>query len=180
MNYYPDEECDLVHGLSKLFSEIDINGDKRMEWSEFTQYVIDAVMQNTIKKNSKGEVPNQKDLLEQAHSKYLQRFSESQFIDSCVHDGAIYKAVYYGTLDRILATEGKSHMLKFLSTDLKRKETIDLYTKDLDVYCKDEPSEDKNGRLENTYFVLAVAYNEKDQMVIMLNTDISSCAHAAI
>jgi hypothetical protein len=35
-----------VYGLNKLFAEIDINGDEHMEWSEFTQYIIDAVIQN--------------------------------------------------------------------------------------------------------------------------------------
>ncbi len=68
MNYKQEEKYDLVHGLCKLFSEIDINGDGKMEWREFTQYVIDAVMQNPIKKNMRGELPNQQDLLEQAHS----------------------------------------------------------------------------------------------------------------
>jgi len=40
-----DEKYDLVYGLQKLFAEIDINGDEHMEWSEFTQYIIDAVIQ---------------------------------------------------------------------------------------------------------------------------------------
>ena len=31
-----EEEYDLVHGLVKLFDEIDINGDEHMEWTEFT------------------------------------------------------------------------------------------------------------------------------------------------
>jgi hypothetical protein len=39
-----DEKFDLVYGLQKLFAEIDINGDEHMEWSEFTQYIIDAVI----------------------------------------------------------------------------------------------------------------------------------------
>jgi hypothetical protein len=38
----------LVHGALKLFSEIDINGDAHMEWSEFMQYIIDAVVENSI------------------------------------------------------------------------------------------------------------------------------------
>ena len=31
-----EDKFDLVHGLLKLFAEIDINGDEHMEWSEFT------------------------------------------------------------------------------------------------------------------------------------------------
>lgn len=30
------EKYELVNGLIKLFQDIDINGDKHMEWSEFT------------------------------------------------------------------------------------------------------------------------------------------------
>lgn len=45
--YYPKEEkLDLVYGLAKLFSDIDINGDAHMEWSEFTQYIIDSVLED--------------------------------------------------------------------------------------------------------------------------------------
>jgi len=31
-------------GLKKLFEDIDINNDKYLEWSEFTQYMIDVVV----------------------------------------------------------------------------------------------------------------------------------------
>lgn len=37
------DRLDIVFGLDELFEEIDINGDGKMEWSEFTQYIIDAV-----------------------------------------------------------------------------------------------------------------------------------------
>ncbi len=43
-----EEKYELVHGALKLFSEIDINGDAHMEWSEFMQYIIDAVLENSI------------------------------------------------------------------------------------------------------------------------------------
>ena len=31
-----EDKYDLINGLVKLFNDIDINGDKHMEWSEFT------------------------------------------------------------------------------------------------------------------------------------------------
>jgi hypothetical protein len=43
-----EEKYELVHGALKLFAEIDINGDCHMEWSEFMQYIIDAVLENSI------------------------------------------------------------------------------------------------------------------------------------
>ena len=39
-----NEKYQLIHGLILLFHDIDINGDGHMEWSEFTQYIIDAVI----------------------------------------------------------------------------------------------------------------------------------------
>ena len=37
----PSERLDLMNGAIKLFEEIDINGDGRVDWSEFVQYVSD-------------------------------------------------------------------------------------------------------------------------------------------
>ena len=37
----PAERLDLMNGAIKLLFEIDINGDKKIEWSEFVQYVKD-------------------------------------------------------------------------------------------------------------------------------------------
>ena len=36
ISYSREDEYDVVYGLCQLFSEIDINGDEHMEWSEFT------------------------------------------------------------------------------------------------------------------------------------------------
>jgi len=43
-----DEKYELLHGALKLVSEIDINGDQSMEWSEFMAYMIDAVNASAI------------------------------------------------------------------------------------------------------------------------------------
>ena len=39
----PYDELNLVYGLYKLFCEIDLSGDEIMQWSEFTQFMIDRV-----------------------------------------------------------------------------------------------------------------------------------------
>ena len=36
-----NEKLDLLNGSISLFTEIDINGDGTVEWSEFVQYVTD-------------------------------------------------------------------------------------------------------------------------------------------
>lgn len=40
----PQQKSQLYDGLIRLFTDIDINGDKSLEWSEFTQYITDAVI----------------------------------------------------------------------------------------------------------------------------------------
>jgi hypothetical protein len=102
MNHFPEEKYDLVHGLCRLFAEIDINGDKHMEWTEFTQYIIDAVMQTPTKINEskkrkllkfvKGEgTKSQNDLVEKAHSQKFSRLFPSKIVDRFLHDGYIQK-----------------------------------------------------------------------------------------
>ena len=48
INCNDEEKYELIHGALKLFSEVDINDDKHMEWAEFMQYIIDAVMDSSI------------------------------------------------------------------------------------------------------------------------------------
>ena len=47
-----EEKYELIHGALKLFAEVDINGDHHMEWDEFMQYIIDAVMETSISNNN--------------------------------------------------------------------------------------------------------------------------------
>lgn len=51
-----DEKYELVHGCIRLFAEVDINGDGGMDWSEFMQYMIDAVSGNTVKRENEDTV----------------------------------------------------------------------------------------------------------------------------
>jgi len=51
------DKYDFVNGLNKLFNDIDINGDGDMEWKEFTQYIIDAVIGNAEQAQFEGSKP---------------------------------------------------------------------------------------------------------------------------
>ncbi len=44
LEFREEEKFEIVKSLAQLFAEVDINDDKHMEWSEFTQYIIDSVM----------------------------------------------------------------------------------------------------------------------------------------
>lgn len=58
INYPVEEKIDLVYGLIRLFKDIDINGDEHMEWSEFTQYIIDCVLEDKINPKSSNLFSN--------------------------------------------------------------------------------------------------------------------------
>eukprot|EP00826_Nyctotherus_ovalis_P044173 TRINITY_DN4756_c0_g1_i6.p1 TRINITY_DN4756_c0_g1~~TRINITY_DN4756_c0_g1_i6.p1 ORF type:complete len:525 (-),score=156.78 TRINITY_DN4756_c0_g1_i6:79-1653(-) len=167
MTCKPEEKYDLVHGLCKLFSEIDINGDRKMEWREFAQYVIDAVMENPVKKNAKGELPNQAELLEQINSLKFLRFNESDIVDSASHEGGIQRAIYYPSIDRILLLEIKSHVLKLIGQDIRKKEQVDLYDKGMNLYMDDDDLEEVSGEFQyEMYFALSAAYNEEGRILV--------------
>lgn len=42
------EKLEMIHGLIRLFKQVDVNGDQQMEWSEFVQYIIDQVLSESI------------------------------------------------------------------------------------------------------------------------------------
>lgn len=43
------DRVDVIRGLIRLFEDIDINGDGNMEWSEFTQYVVEIAREDRSK-----------------------------------------------------------------------------------------------------------------------------------
>eukprot|EP00826_Nyctotherus_ovalis_P048278 TRINITY_DN5663_c0_g2_i1.p2 TRINITY_DN5663_c0_g2~~TRINITY_DN5663_c0_g2_i1.p2 ORF type:complete len:197 (+),score=51.20 TRINITY_DN5663_c0_g2_i1:300-890(+) len=164
MDYKESDKLDLVHGLCKLFAEIDINDDKTMEWREFTQYIIDAVMQDNIKADNKGELPNQKEMLELAHSRKFLRFCQSNCADNVVHESALQKVAFYPSLNKLMIIENQSHLIKFASPDLHLKESIDLFNKQHNLLAEDTIMNKSERRVK--YFVLSAAYSENDKMVL--------------
>lgn len=81
LEYKQEEKLQLVKGLTELFAEVDLNNDKHMEWSEFTQFIIDSVMQKKsgpigLKKESrhtksKSEQPNKRKVLRMLSSEVV-------------------------------------------------------------------------------------------------------------
>lgn len=147
------EKYDLIHGLCRLFAEIDTNEDRKMQWREFTQYVIDAVMKNPIKKNDKGELPTQKELLDQAHLQGFARFGESNCVDCMPHEGSVQKVAHCFLAELLLVVETKSHVVKFVGVDMQLKNAVDLYSKRLE------------GEGDGKYFVMGACYNEREEIL---------------
>ena len=43
-----EEKLEMLHGLIRLFKQVDIDGDQKMQWSEFVQYIIDQVQTESV------------------------------------------------------------------------------------------------------------------------------------
>ena len=86
------DKYELIHGALKLFAEIDINGDHHMEWSEFMQYIIDAVVENSISSGNDPKKQSVIDLIEQIKANKFQRFYMAYNpIDKSHHQNTIIK-----------------------------------------------------------------------------------------
>ena len=73
------ERLELIHGLIKLFNQVDINGDLLMQWTEFIQYIIDAVSSESIKsiENSQGKVTSIREILDQQRAAKFRKMKRS-------------------------------------------------------------------------------------------------------
>ena len=69
-----EERYDLLHGAIKLFSEIDINGDGNMEWSELMQYMIDQVGASAVPSSDSGENQSVVQMLSQMKENQSKKF----------------------------------------------------------------------------------------------------------
>jgi hypothetical protein len=158
------EKYDLVHGLCKLFKEIDINGDGHMEWQEFTQYIIDEVMQNPNKiseeqlKSDQFDENTKMDLLE-VHKKYqFKRYFASLTIDKSVHNGFVERAKYCPGLDGAVLT------IEDQTNEVKLQDLMENVGK---VIEKFKPT--------NQGFVMDADYSEEFKMIGCVTTD--SCMY---
>jgi len=79
------EQFELVYAALKIFAEVDINDDKHMEWSEFMQYVIDAVTSTSIS-NEGSSKSSVLEIINQLKANNFRRYSRSEkLIDKSHH-----------------------------------------------------------------------------------------------
>lgn len=152
MTVSPEEKADLVLGLYYLFQEIDINGDEHMEWSEFTQYIIDAVMGQQNKERSEDKDLTPAEIMELAHSHKSRRYQLSKLIDRNFHGGYLRHVVYHNALDLVSVIEMGRDTVKFFNTMSEIKFSI-------------------TPKYKNSGFVLSMAYSEKEYMLVISASD---------
>ena len=152
MSVAPEEKAELVLGLYYLFQEIDINGDEHMEWSEFTQYIIDAVMGQQSKERSEDKELTPAEIMELAHSHKSRRYQISKLIDRNFHGSFLRQVHYHPSLDLVSVIEMGGESVKFFNTqsEVKLQVTPDY---------------------GNNAFVLGIAYSEKEYTLVVAGSD---------
>jgi hypothetical protein len=105
----PNREGVLIKLLHRLFSEIDLNDNENMEWSEFTNYII----HNSNSMNNKDDEPDSSDLRMFAKSRTVIDQSNSQ--DNILYAFTIDKYNLLGIVE-----EGRSIIEFYDANSFKR------------------------------------------------------------
>ncbi|OMJ82114.1 hypothetical protein SteCoe_17280 [Stentor coeruleus] len=148
----PEEKAELVLGLYYLFQEIDINGDEHMEWSEFTQYIIDAVMGQQNKEKSEEKELSPSKIMEIAQSHKTRRYQLSKLIDRSFHGSYLRQVNFYNNLDLVSVVEMGGQSVKFFNIQSEVKFQI-------------------TPQYANNAFVLSSAYSEREYMLVIAGSD---------
>jgi hypothetical protein len=120
----PNREGVLIKLLHRLFSEIDLNDNENMEWSEFTNYII----HNSNSMNNKDDEPDSSDLRMYARSRTMIDRTNAQ--DNISYAFSIEKYNLLGIVE-----EGKCVIEFYDANNFKKLDNkIDLHNiqKDID------------------------------------------------
>lgn len=148
----PEERADLILGLYYLFQDIDINGDEHMEWSEFTQYIIDAVMSGQGKEKEEEKDITPAEIMEQALTHKSRRYHLSKIVDRSFHEGNIKHIYFHPSLDLVSVIEAGNDSVKFFNTSSEIKLVL-------------------TPKYRSLGFVLSMAYSEKDYLLVIAGSD---------
>ena len=131
-----DERLELIHGLIKLFHQVDINGDQIMQWTEFIQYIIDAVSSESIKQveESYGKVKSIKKILEEEKAAKFRKMKRSGIpIDVGKHKSPMQDVIICqgGSIEKgltqcVLHSEENSKSLQWYDMNMKPMSTLEV------------------------------------------------------
>lgn len=152
LNVAEEEQMDLVLGLYYLFQEVDINGDEHMEWSEFTQYIIDTVINQQTREKFGNKEQSPSEILDIAYSLKHIRFQPSLNYDKNIHTGHIKYLCYYPSLDLTGYFEQNSKYFKLVDHNMELKHQI-------------------SPEIQNESFIVAAAYSELETLLVIVSSD---------
>ena len=104
----PYDEINMVYGLYKLFCEIDLSGDKCMQWSEFTQFIIDRVEGE----DDSSDPNDMKSAKEKEMLKYKRYMISEKVKDYNIHKKDVITGVFHQKIDKLLVSEYDSKIIK--------------------------------------------------------------------
>ena len=124
----PMDETNLVYGLYKFFKEVDFNGDNQMQWTEFTQFIIDKVEgDGEAKVNEKEGESSNKIFTEKQMLKFKRYHESNKLNDNLIHKKDVVCAVFVPRVDLIVLNEYSTRFFKIYSPKTGRCEkNLDL------------------------------------------------------
>ena len=125
---YPNREKLIVKLLVQLFKDIDMNSNGRLEWDEFTNYIIEkATTLSALKKNRVDAIKN---------------YSQSVIRSAFHSDKMIEKLINMEGLDRIGIIEDFSNVIKFYNPDTGQVMGRELVIKNEDTKTRKKDMEE--------------------------------------
>lgn len=107
------DKVQLVKSLVDLFKQIDVNGDKSLEWSEFTSYCIEAGMAATAARFQKPD---------------FQFCYDNKFVDKHIKATAVSDIRYHGVIDMVVCIESGVKGIKIFDNRLNLLRILDTST----------------------------------------------------
>ena len=157
----PMDETNLVYGLYKFFKEVDFNGDNQMQWTEFTQFIIDKVegdgeaKVNEIDAESSNKIFSEKQMLK------FKRYHESnKLFDNLIHKRDVVSAVFLPRVDLIVLNEYNTRFIKLYSPKTGRCEK----NMDLDDYINPKIYLDNDKKFKRKKPVIELKLQEKKKL----------------
>lgn len=152
LNVAEEEQMDLVLGLYYLFQEVDINGDEHMEWSEFTQYIIDTVINQQTREKLGNKEQSPSEILDIAYSLKHIRFQPSLNYDKNIHTGNVKYLAYYHSLDFVGFFEQNSKVFKLVDHNMELKHQL-------------------HPEISSEAFIVTAAYSEQEALLVLVSSD---------
>ena len=107
-----------------------------MEWTEFTQYIIDAVIQNPSMMG--GTAGKSKDLLAETKMLKYRKYYASKVKDKTSHNSWVKNVVWVQKFQCLMMIENNQKSIKMLNTqDLTQKFTIHLPPSKKEIFVID-------------------------------------------
>ena len=114
----------FVSDLIKFFQAIDVNGDGHLEWSEFTEYIIENI-RRVEKPNYKNKSFEENEIISSAYSKISNEYKITKVIDAGTNN-SVKKIVYLRKMAQYYVLEAGSNVMRVFDDKFNRIDEFGL------------------------------------------------------